>query len=126
MKKGQELIFWKHRCSDLRRYGDSLASISDITTLTSRPDYASLCQNRYALSYSLHCLHAARFSLDECHLQAYHLRQEHLLDCARLAASTSNTSAEIALNNILKVEAASATFCKLKCHAKGEQRTTLQ
>jgi hypothetical protein len=126
MKKGQELIFWKHCCSDFRRYGDSLASISDITTLTSRPSYALLCQNRHTLSYSLHCLHAARFSLDECHLQAYHLRQEHLMDRARLAALTSNTSAEVALNNILKAEAASATFRKLKRHIKGEQCTTLQ
>jgi hypothetical protein len=70
-------------------------------------------------SYSLHCLHAAHFSMDVCHLQAYHLRQERLLDHARLAAPTSNTSAEVGLNNILKAKAASATFRKLKCHAKG-------
>jgi hypothetical protein len=126
MKKGQELIFWKHCCSDFCRYGGSLASIYDIAMLSSRPDYASLCQNRHTLSYSLHCLHAACFSLDKCHLQAYHLRQEHLMDCARLAASTSNTSSEVALNNILKAEAASATFRKLKCHAKGEHCTTLK
>ena len=60
---------------------------------------------------------------------AYHppfgWHKEYLLDCARLAALTSHTSVEVALNNILKAEAASATFCKLKCHAKGEQRTTL-
>ena len=45
---------------------------------------------------------------------------------ARLAAITSNVTAEVALNNILKVEAASATFCKLKCYAKGEHCTALQ
>ena len=114
MKKGQELTFWKHRCFDFRRYGDALASIPDATTLASRPDYSPLCQNRHTLSFSLHCLQAARFALDECHLNASHLRQEHFQERARLAAITSNVAAKVPLNNILKAEAASATFRKLK------------
>ena len=126
MKKGQELIFWKHRCSDFRRYGDALASIPDTTILASRPDYSPLCQNRHTLSFSLHCLQAARFALDECHLNASHLRQEHLQERARLAAITSNVAAKVALNNILKAEAAWATFCRLKRYAKGEHCTALQ
>ena len=110
MQKGQELIFWKHRCSDFRQYADSLASIPDISILASRPDHSTIIKNRYSLSYSLNCLHAARYSLDECHLVAAQLRHDHLTDRARHAASTSNTSAETALNNILKAEAAIATF----------------
>ena len=48
------------------------------------------------------------------------------MEQARLAAETSNVPAEAALNNILKTEAMSATFRKLKIYAKGEHRTSLQ
>ena len=61
MKMGPELIFWKHRCSDFRRYSDSLASIPDLSTLEIRPDHISLIKNRFSLSYSLnktYTLHA--------------------------------------------------------------------
>ena len=126
MQKGQELIFWKHRCSDFRQYADSLASIPDISILASRPDHSTIIKNRYSLSYSLNCLHAARYLLDECHLVAAQLRHDHLTDRARHAASTSNTSAETALNNILKAEVVIATFCKLKNYAKGETHSSLQ
>ena len=126
MKKGQELIFWKHRFSGSCQYGDALASIPDTTILASRPDYSPLCQNRHTLSFSLHCLQAARFALDECHHNASHLRQEHLQERARLAALTSNVTAEVALNDIPKAEAASATFRNLKRYAKGEYCTALQ
>ena len=126
MKKGQELIFWKHHCSNFCRYGDALVGIPDTTTLASRPNYSSLCQNRHTLSFSLHCHQTSWFALDKCHLNASHLRQEHHQERARLAAITSNVTAEVALNNILKTEAASATFRKLKCYAKGEHRTALQ
>ena len=45
MKKEQELIFRKHySLKKIIWYGDSLASISDISTLSCRPGYASLCQ----------------------------------------------------------------------------------
>ena len=93
MKKGQELIFWKHCCSDSCRYGDALASIRDTTKLASRPNYSPLCQNRRTISFSLHCLQAAGFALDKCHLNPSHLRQEHLQERARLAAITSNVTA---------------------------------
>ena len=126
MQKGQKLIFWKHHCSDFRQYNDTLASIPDINTLSSRSDFHLMCKNRYTLHYSLNCLHAARFSLDECHQHASHLRHKHLMEQARLAAETSNVPAEAALNNILKAEAISATFRKLKIYAKGEHCTTLQ
>ena len=42
LKMGQELIFWKRRCSDFRRYADSLASIPDSSTLEIRPKYTSI------------------------------------------------------------------------------------
>ena len=105
---------------------DALASILDTTILASRPDYSPLCQNRHTLSFSLHYLQATRFALDKYHLIASHLRQEHLQERARLAAITSNVTAKMTLNNILKAEAASATFCKLKRYAKGEHCTALQ
>ena len=109
MQKGQEVIFWKHRCSDFCQYADSLASIPDISILASCPDHSTIIKNRYSLSHSLHSLHAARYSLDECHLVAAQLHHNHLTDRTSHAASTSNTSAETALNNILKAEAAIAT-----------------
>ena len=109
-----------------RQYGDALASIPHTTKLASRPGYSPLCQNRHTLTFSLHCLQATRFVLDKCHLNASHLRQEHIQEQARLAALTSNITAKEALNNILKAEAASATFRKLKHYAKGEHRTALQ
>ena len=126
MKMGQELIFWKHRCSDFRRYSDSLASIPDISTLETRPDYTSILNNRFSLSYSLNNLHAARYSLDECHLSAAQLRHDHLTEGTRHSAITFNTSVETALNNILTAESATATFRKLKKYAKGEIRSSLQ
>ena len=70
----------------------------------------TIIKNRYSLSYSLNCLHTARYSLDECHLVAAQLNHDYLTDHAHHAASISNTSAETALNNILIVEAAIATF----------------
>ena len=76
--------------------------------------------------FSLHCLQAARFSLYECHLNASHLRQDYLQEHARLAAITSNVTGKLTLNNILKAEAASATFCKLKYFAKKEHLIALQ
>ena len=85
-----------------------------------------MCKNRHTLHYSLNCLHVAYFSLDECHQHASHLRHKHLMEQGMLAAETSNVPAEAALNNILKAEAISATFRKLKIYAKGEHRTTLQ
>ena len=126
MKMGQELIFWKHRCSDFRRYSNSLASIPDISTLETRPDYTSILNNRFSLSYSLKNLHTARYSLDECHLSAAQLRHNHFTERARHAAITSNTSVETAFNNILTAEAAITTFWKQKKYAKGEIRSSLQ
>jgi hypothetical protein len=125
-EKGQELIFWKNRCSDFCRYADSLASIPDISILASCPDHTTIIKNRYSLSHSLNCLHAARYLLDEYHLVAAQLHHNHLTDRARHAASTSNTSAETVLNNILKAEAAIATLCKLKKYAQGETHSSLQ
>ena len=126
MKKGQELIFWKHRCSNFCRNGDALASIPDTTKLASRPNYSPLCQNKHTLSFLLYCLQTAQVSLDECHLNTSHLRQEHLQERARLAAITSNVTAEVALSNILKEESGSATSRKLKRNAKEEHRTALK
>ena len=126
MQKGQELVFWKHCCFDFCQYNDSLASIPDINTHSSRSDFHLMCKNRHTLHYSLNCLHAARFSLDKCHQHTSHLRHKHLMEQARLAAEISNVLAEAVLNNILKAEAISATFRKLKTYAKGEHRTTLQ
>ena len=126
IKMGQELIFWKNRCSDFRRYSDSLASIPDLSTLEIRPDYASTLNNRFSLSYSLNNLHAARYSLYKCHLSAAQLRHDHLTERAWHAAITSNTSFETALNNILTAEAAIATFRKLKKDSKGEIQSSLQ
>ena len=126
MKMGQELIFWEHIFSDFRRYSDSLASIPDLSTLETRPDYASILNNRLSLSYSLNNLHAARYSLDKCNMSAAQLRHDHLTERACHAAITSNTSLETALNNILTAEAVIATFRKLKKYAKGEIRSSLQ
>ena len=126
IKMGQELIFWKHRCSDFRRYSDSLASITDLSTLEICPDYTFTITNIFNLSYSLNNLHAARYSLDECHLSASQLRHDHLTERAHHTAITSNTPVEAALNNILTAEAAIATFRKLKKYAKGEIRSSLQ
>ena len=56
-------------------------------------------------------------------INASHLRQEHLQERARLAAKTSNVTAKVALNNILKAEAASATFRKLKNSMQRENTT---
>ena len=123
---GQELIFWEHRCSDFRRYSDSLERIPDISTLEIRPNYTSILNNRFSLSYSLNNLHAARYSMDKCHLSAAQLRHDHLTERARHAAITSNTPVETALNNILTAEAAIATFRKLKKYNKGEIRSSLQ
>jgi hypothetical protein len=64
--------------------------------------------------------------LDECHLVAAQLSHDHLTDWACHAVSTSNTSAETALNNILKAEVAFATFLKLKKFAQGETCSSLQ
>ena len=126
MKMGQELIFLKHRCSDFCRYSDSLASIPDLSKLETCPDYASILNNRFSLSYSLNNLHAARYSLDKYHLSAAQLRHYHLTEHAHHAVITSNTSVETALNSILTAEAAIATFRKLKKYAKGEIRSSLQ
>ena len=111
---------------DFHQYQNTLASIQDTTKLASRPDYTSLCQNRHTPSFSHHCLQAACFLLDICHLHASHLKQEHRLEHARLAAKTSNAIVKKPLNSLLQVEATSATFCKLKCYAKGECCTALQ
>ena len=126
MKMGQEQIFWTHRCSDFRRYSDSLASIPDISTLVTRPDYASILNNRFSLSHSLNNLHAARYSLDECHLSAAQLRHNHFTEHARHTAITSDPSVETAFNSILTAEAAITTFWKRKKCAKGEIRSSLQ
>ena len=125
MQKGQDLIFWKHRFSDFSQYSDSLASIPDINTLSSRSDFHLIHKNRHTLHNSLNCLHAASFSLDKCHQHTLHLRHKHLMEQARLAAETSNVPTDAALNNVLKAETISATFRKLKTYAKGEHRTTL-
>ena len=90
------------------------------------PIQSTIIKSRYSLSYSLNCLHAAHYSLDECHQIAAQLLHDHLTDRVRHAASTSNTSAETALNNILKAEVAIATFWVLKKCAKGETRASLQ
>ena len=125
MKMGQELIFWKHRCSDFCRYSNSLASIPDSSTLETRPDDTSIIKNRLSLSYSLNNLHAARYSLAKCHLSAAQLRYDHLTEHARHAAITSNTLVETALNNIRTADAAIATFRKLKKYAIGEIHSSL-
>ena len=124
--KGRELIFWKHTCSGFCQYADSLASIPDISILVSCPVHTTIIKNRYSLSYSLNCLHAACYLLEECHVVAAQLHCNHLTEHACHATSTSNTSAETALNNILKAEVAIATFCKLKKYAKGETHSFLQ
>ena len=126
IQKGQELIFWKYICSDFCQYADSLASIPDISILASCPNHTTIIKNRYSLSFSLNCLHAACYLLDECHLVAAQLCHDHFTNRAQHAASTSNTSAETALNSILKAEAAMATFCKIMKYDKGETCASLQ
>ena len=123
---GQVLTFWKHRCSDFRRYSDTLASITGLSTLETCPDYTAIIKNRISLSYSLNTLHAARNSLDKCHLSAVQLRHDHLTERAHHGAITSNTSVETALSSILKAKAVIATFWNLKKYAKGEIRSSLQ
>ena len=123
---GQELIFWKHRCSDFRRYSDSLARIPDLSTIETCPDFTSIIKNWFSLSYSLNNLYATFYSLDKFHLSAAQLRYNHLTERACHAAIRFNNSAKTALNNILIAEAATATFRKLKKYAIGEIRSSLQ
>ena len=100
MRCGQDYLFWKKRCSDLIRFGDSLASLSNLSTLKF-PDLPTLLDHRQDLDYLTNCLQASRLKLNECQAHSKSLRTAHLEERALYAAQTSDCNAEIALNNIL-------------------------
>jgi hypothetical protein len=119
-------MFWKHcSSSDCCRFGDYLASIPT-PSLLAHPAAPALIQSQHNLSYTLNCLKAARLALDACQAQSTALRTAHLEDRPLQASRDSDTSAEIALNNILKAEEVRQTFHKLRKHAKGVHYCTLQ
>ncbi len=122
---GQDLLFWKKCCSDHKRFGDSVASIADLFSLK-HPEKHSLIENRFLLQFVQNQYHSARLQLQEVQNSSAQHRLDHLNNCARVAALHGNTTAEIAITNILKAEASRQTFRKLRKYANGEIRTTLQ
>jgi len=69
MKCRQEFLFWKKGHSDLLRFGDFIASISDPAKLQHQ-DCATILSNRFNQQYILNCLQAARLALRTAHLEA--------------------------------------------------------
>ncbi len=125
---GQELMFWRKRCSDFKLYRDSMASIADPSQIRCLDNAAiiSLQDNRYDAQYAANNYKATRMLLDEYQSNAELHRRRHLEARARHAAATLQGSTEKAITNILKAEAARATFSKLRKHVKGLTHSSLQ
>ena len=123
---GQDYLYWKKRCSDCIRFGDYLASISNLSTLKYPDLLPTLLYHRQDLDYLTNCLQASRLNLNECQAHSKSLRTAHLEERALYAAQTSDCNAEIALNNILKVKEVRRTFQKLRKQAKGQHHSALQ
>jgi hypothetical protein len=60
MKCRQEFLFWKKGHSDLLRFGDFIASISDPAKLQHQ-DCATILSNRFNQQFILNCIYNADY-----------------------------------------------------------------